>query len=335
MTPLQPLPKGADILASVGTPIIMFDRELRIAFANPAYLETFKKRLEDIAGRYVFDVYPESEEVVSEVRGRYLRVLEGEAMRPEVQPYRVAIEDGKMEERFWRAFESPLFGPDGTVTHVVLSLDDVTSEVRARRQKDIIARELEHRLRNTLTMVGSLAIITSHNATSISAYVEDFLERLHSISRTLMTISDNHWQGLSLRRIIEMELSQVISPDDQRVRLEGPDITLSVRSSKWTALMVHEMITNAVRYGCFSVPDGTLTVVWKIEDGNLISDWTETGRGENFDPDRKGFGSRMLELMPNMTNRRTFTENGMHLWSSSQATYITNLEELSDLHLLA
>lgn len=333
MSQTPPLPAGADILASVGTPILLLDRQFRLVLANPSYLKAFDRRWKDLAGRMVFDVFPEDDDRIQEVRARFNRVLEGESTQAPAQAYRIANAHGEFEERFWRASETPFRGPDGSVTHIVQVIENVTSEILVRRQNEIIARELEHRLRNTLTMVGSLAIMSSQNATSIEAFVDNFLDRLHSVSRTLMTISDNHWQGLSIRRILEMELSQVIAPGDPRVRLEGPDFILSVRSSKWTSMLVHELITNAVRYGCFSVQDGTLSVVWRIEDGNLISDWTETGRGENFDPDRKGFGSRILELMPNTINRRTFTENGMHLWSSSPATFITDLEGPCDLLL--
>ncbi len=331
MSQTPPPPAGADILACVGTPILLMDRDFRLVLANPSYLHAFGMRWEDLAGRMVFDVFPEDDERIEEVRARFNKVLEGESTQAPAQAYRIANAHGELEECFWRASETPFRGPDGSVTHIVQVIENVTSEILVRRQNEIIARELEHRLRNTLTMVGSLAIMTSHNVTSIDTYVDDFLDRLHSVSRTLMTISDNHWQGLPIRRILEIELSQVISPDDPRVRLEGPDFMLSVRSSKWTSMLVHELITNAVQYVCFSVPDGTLSVVWRVEGGNLISDWTETGRGENFDPGRKGFGSRLLELMPNMTNRRTFSENGMHLWSSSPATFITDLAEPSGL----
>lgn len=333
-------PSGNQVLASAileaaAVPILVLDREFRFVYVNRAYTDTFGFSLSDLRGRRVFDVFPEDEARVAEVRTRMEQVLQGRNMRAEAQPWRISDENGDLHERFWRASETPLWGSDGEVTHIVQSVEEVTSEVKVRRQNEVIARELEHRLSNTLTMIGSLAVMTSRNAVSIDAFVNSFLERLHSVNRTLMLISGNHWQGLTLRQILDIELAQVASFGDARIHLDGPDFEFSVRTTKWTALLAHEMITNAVRYGCFSVPDGALSVTWRVEDSQLVVDWTETGRSGQGDPDSKGFGTVMLTLMPNMTSERTLTENGLHLHLRSPAGFISAGAEPSNLSLLS
>jgi two-component sensor histidine kinase len=183
--------------------------------------------------------------------------------------------------------------------------------VSLRRQKDVIASELEHRLRNTLAMVGSMAMLTGQHTPSVEAFVESFTDRLEAMGRNLAMISDHHWQGLSFRSIVEAELAQVVSLDEPRLTIGGPELMLSVRATKWTALLVHEMVTNAVRHGCFSVPGGTLSISWAVDDDVFTSDWVETGRREAGAPQRQGFGSQLFNLIPNLKIERVFDENGL------------------------
>lgn len=317
-----PVPSAIDVLSAVAVPIFVVDREFRYVDVNDAFVRMFNLKREDILGRTMFDVFEEEPARVQEVRARLERVLHGEATSASAQAWRLKNADGVMEERYWRASETPILGADGEVTHIVVSVDDVTQEMRVRRQKDVISRELEHRLTNTLTMVGSLAMMTSRDAEDVDAFVDGFLGRLQSINRTLLIVSGNSWQGLSVRRILELELAQVVPPGDPRVQISGPDFEFSVRSTKWTALIIHELITNAVRYGCFSVPDGKLSVEWTVDNGVFSCIWTETGRSIEPDLTKKGFGTVMLSLMPNMTSERSFSENGMRVVVASPAPFI-------------
>ena len=300
-----------DVLDSVAAPIVVYDREFRFAYANEAFCRSVHKTWAELAGRRVADLFPEAPERMGEVRARFDRVLAGEAMRSAAQPYHIPGPDGRPQERYWRSVETPVFGADGAVTHLVQSGEDITEEVNLRRQKDVIASELEHRLRNTLAMVGSLAMLTGQHTPSVEDFVESFTDRLEAMGRNLAMISDQHWQGLSFRTIVEAELAQVVSLDDPRLWVGGPELKLSVRATKWTALLVHEMVTNAVRHGCFSVPGGTLSVSWAVDGDVFTSDWVETGRREAGEPQRQGFGSQLFNLIPNLKIERMFDEIGL------------------------
>jgi PAS domain S-box-containing protein len=300
-----------DVLDSVAAPIVVYDREFRFAYANEAFCRSVHKSWAELAGRRVADLFPDAPERMGGVRARFDRVMAGEPMRSAVQPYHIPGPDGRLQERYWRSVETPIFGADGTVTHLVQSTEDVTEEVSLRRQKDVIASELEHRLRNTLAMVGSLAMLTGQHTPSVEAFVESFTDRLEAMGRNLAMISDHHWQGLSFRSIVEAELAQVVSLDDPRLTIGGTDLMLSVRATKWTALLLHEMVTNAVRHGCFSVPGGTLSVTWAVDGDVFTSDWVETGRRGTGAPQRQGFGSQLFNLIPNLSIERVFDENGL------------------------
>ncbi len=313
----------AAVLGSVAAPIVVYDREFRFAFANEAFCRSVHKTWAELAGRRVADVFPDAPERMGEVRARFDRVMAGETMRSAAQPYHIPGPDGRMQERYWRSVETPVFGPDGGVTHLVQAGEDITEEVRLRRQKDVIAAELEHRLRNTLAMVGSLAMLTGRHTPSVDAFVDSFTDRLEAMGRNLAMISDHHWQGLAFRTIVEAELSQVVSLDDPRIHISGPDIQLTVRSTKWLALLVHEMVTNAVRHGCFSVPGGTLSVSWQVDGDMFSSDWIETGRRQAGEPERQGFGTQLLGLMPNVQITREFHDGGMRVHTQASSRFFS------------
>ncbi|MFN4184175.1 MAG: HWE histidine kinase domain-containing protein [Hyphomonas sp.] len=327
-------PDALAILNGVSTPIQVLDRNFCFVFVNPAYLSFLGKIWEEIAGRNVFDVYPEDPDRMAEVRGRYECVLRGEVMASSIQAYRVTPLGEPRAERFWKVDQAPLLGPDGQVQYIVETIQDVTVEVLLRRQKDVINSELEHRLRNTLAMVGSLAILTGQSTESPQAFVETFTDRLDAMSRNLLMISDNHWQGLTYRQILEAELAQVVALDSPRLVMRGPDVLFTVRSTKWTALLAHEMVKNALRYGCFSVPDGKLTLFWAVENGNFVTEWIEEGCQPDADLSRSGFGSQMLDLMPNTKMSREMRPEGLYLRTESPATFLQDGPEISNLELV-
>lgn len=328
-------PDALAILNSVSTPIQVLDRNFCFVFANPAYLSFFGKTWEEIAGRNAFDVYPEDPERIAEVRARYERVLSGEVTGSHIQAYRVALPGRALVEKFWKVDQAALLEADGEVRYIVETVQDVTVEVQLRRQKDVINSELEHRLRNTLTMVGSLAMLTGQSAESPQAFVETFTDRLDAMSRNLLMISDNHWQGLPYRQIIEAELAQVVALDSPRLVMRGPDVLFTVRSTKWTALLVHEMVKNALRYGCFSVPDGKLTLLWTVEDGKFVTEWIEEGCSPGADISHSGFGSQMLDLMPNTKMSREMRPEGLYLRTESPAVFLLANPEMSNIELVA
>jgi PAS domain S-box-containing protein len=303
----------AAILDSVGVPVVVYDRELRFVYANAPFCASVHKAWQELEGRRVIDVFPDDPERMGVVRARFQKVFAGEATQSAEQLYHIPGPEGRPIARYWRTTEKPVFGPAGQVTHVVQTGEDITEEISLRHQKAAVASELEHRVRNTLAMVGSLAMITGQHTQNVEAFVESFTSRLEAMSRNLSMISDNHWEGLTFREILDAELTRVVAPGDPRVSIEGPGILLSLRATKWTALLMHEMVTNAVRHGCFSVAGGHLKVRWWTDGDAFGAEWIETGRQGTGEPTHKGFGSQMLSLVPGVQAQRIFREDGMSL----------------------
>jgi PAS domain S-box-containing protein len=304
---------SAAILASVGAPVVVYDREFRFVYANAPFCASVRKSWHELEGRRVIDVFPDDPERMDAVGLRLQKVFAGEEARSPEQLYHIPGPDGRPLARYWRTTEKPVFGPQGQVTHIVQTGEDITEEISLRRQKEAVASELEHRVRNTLAMVGSLAMITGQHTQSVEAFVDSFTSRLEAMSRNLSMISNNHWEGLAFRDILDAELARVVPPGDPRVSIEGPDVVLSVLATKWAALLIHEMVTNAVRHGCFSVPGGQLQVRWGIEGDAFGAEWIETGRKGRGEPEHKGFGTQMLSLVPAISAERVFHDQGMSL----------------------
>lgn len=174
---------------------------------------------------------------------------------------------------------------------------DLQRERRAvqERRRRIIRDELNHRIKNIITLIMSIARQTGAHAESVEDFAENLEGRLQALSRA----HDQSISGrgsTSLARIIESE-AVLYRPQRQpeRLRVSGPEIALDERASSAVALVVHEMMTNAAKYGALSVPGGTLTIGWSIrDDGACAIEWRERDGPLVRQPDSRGFGTKLI-----------------------------------------
>lgn len=179
---------------------------------------------------------------------------------------------------------------------VMLQRSEVAAEEHdaSARRNQLIREELNHRIKNVLSLVKSIAQQTGSSATSVADYAQTLEGRLHALAsahdRSLMT------SGGSLAGLIEAEAvlhRTLASPD--RVLARGPALQLDDKGYGVLALVLHEMMTNAVKYGALSRPEGRLTIDWTLDEtGPLVIDWREEGGPEVVPPRRQGFGSRLI-----------------------------------------
>lgn len=292
-------------------PINVMDRNLRFVFANAPYLEATNKNLDDLIGEYIFDAFPDTEDRVNAVLAQFNRALEGETTYLEAQPFDIEQDDGTMATRYWRAVQEPYFDDNGEVQYIIQRAEDITFQVEAELQNELVARELSHRMKNMMTIVRSIARLTAAHATSVKEYTNDFVKRLESIARTYSQLESGAWAGLGLRQLLEQELKPYIADDVDRVTLSGPPVELSVQSTKDLALILHELATNAAKYGAFAHDDGRLNVKWRREKGAVIVNWQEASMHEITEPTREGFGSQMLKMIRDIKVERHFQPSGL------------------------
>jgi two-component sensor histidine kinase len=184
----------------------------------------------------------------------------------------------------------------------------------AARQR-LILHELNHRVKNTLAMVQALAVLAARSATDVTTYRDRLTERLHGLARTQSLLTDADWTGAKLEDILRAELGMYQDaphqdgppglsrqPDDQRpgtprIRIEGPPVQLPAPHVVPFGMLVHELATNAAKYGALSSPAGRLTVSWSLgaDPPRLDFVWEESGGPEVKEPAKKGFGTQMIE----------------------------------------
>jgi len=165
---------------------------------------------------------------------------------------------------------------------------DITERKRAEERQLVLAREVDHRAKNMLAVV--LSVLRLTKARSTPEFVSTVEGRIHALAATHNLLSATRWQGANLSQIVEEELAPYRT--DHRLRIEsgGPQAMLLPATAQAVALAVHELATNAAKYGALSTETGHLRLVWRIDDQALIVDWIETGGPPAVEPKSLGFG---------------------------------------------
>lgn len=167
------------------------------------------------------------------------------------------------------------------------------AQVESEARQGLLIQELAHRLKNTLSMVQAIASQTLRGTVD-RAPLDAFERRLQALGVAHDVLVDRNWVGADMRATIEQVLG-VFGCDD-RIDLSGPDVALGARAALALALILHELGTNAVKYGALSNADGRVTLHWQVVDGILRMTWRECGGPAVIAPTRRGFGSKLLRL---------------------------------------
>lgn len=167
-----------------------------------------------------------------------------------------------------------------------------------QRTQAVLVAELQHRTRNLMSVVKSLAAQTIASSSSLESFGEQFTVRLAALSRVQNLLSRSNEQPITIGALVRLEID-ALGADDSRVVLDGPEVRLRKSTVQTLALVVHELATNARKYGAFSTEEGRLSVTWGLRDGGsrLKLEWLEEGiRGAGADvPARRGYGRQLIE----------------------------------------
>jgi light-regulated signal transduction histidine kinase (bacteriophytochrome)/CheY-like chemotaxis protein len=184
-----------------------------------------------------------------------------------------------------------------SLLHVVLRRINTAAQERkqaADRDKLLMA-ELDHRVKNTIANIQALVIQTSHNADSLTGFVKGLRGRIQAMAKAHSLLSQSRWEGVSIDRLLREELNPY-ADGHTAVTLDGPDMLLTPKSALSLSLAVHELATNAAKYGAFTALGGHAAVGWRrASDGGVELSWTETGGPLVEQPKRRGFGSTLIE----------------------------------------
>jgi len=195
---------------------------------------------------------------------------------------------------------SPVRAAAGKLLYLVRVVQDITERKAAEQRAKLLIDELNHRVKNTLATVQSLASQSARSAPTPAAFRESFEGRLIALSKAHDQLTQHHWESADLRELVSGSLAPYAGAE--RVVLRGEDVVLRPRAVLTLAMTFHELATNAAKYGALSVPGGRIEIRWRpvrLQGGDgralLQIDWLEEGGPPVAEPNQRGFGSKLIE----------------------------------------
>jgi PAS domain S-box-containing protein len=169
---------------------------------------------------------------------------------------------------------------------------DITDRKEAEQRQLLLAREVDHRAKNALAVVHAIVSLT--RADNIAQFVAAVEGRVQALARAHSLLSESRWQGANISDIVEEELAPYRAPHFDRIRISGSSLSLDPSTAQALALALHELATNAAKYGALSKPSGRLQVSWSLANGRLELRWIERGGPAPERTDSSGFGIRVI-----------------------------------------
>jgi two-component system CheB/CheR fusion protein len=278
-----------NLFESTQVATIFLDRYLILRGFTPAVVNIYNLIPSD-QGRPLTDIvsrlrYSEMREDVQTV----LRTLEPLERR-------VTRDDGALH---YLMRIQPYRTPDSEVDGAVITFVDVSSIVQAEQHQRLLVDELNHRVKNMLTVVISLATQTLRRSQTLEEFSATYLGRIRALTAAYSLLSSESWQTVGLRDILTEELRPFLAADRANVVVTGPRVPLEPRAALAFGMALHELTTNAVKYGALSVPEGNLHVSWSVESGpgdqTLVLEWMESNGPAVVPPTHHGFGMTLIE----------------------------------------
>ena len=216
--------------------------------------------------------------------------------------YRIRRYDG--EYRWFKTRGVPLKDDTGKIVYWFGTCTDIEDIRSAEQREQMLMREVNHRAKNILALVQAIARQTAFN--SPQEFIERFDERLRALAANQDLLVKSGWKEISLDTLVRTQLAHFDDILDRRITISGPPLHLNAAAAQTLGIILHELSTNATKYGALSCAAGRVAMSWAIEN---VSDakprlrlcWTETGGPRVVSPTRRGFGSTVLEAYAKMS----------------------------------
>jgi two-component system, chemotaxis family, CheB/CheR fusion protein len=278
------------IVEAVRFPLVVLTPELRVKAANAAFYEAFQVTPDETEGR-----------PLAQLGNRQWGIPELLQRLSTVLPERTNFSDFEIEHDFERIGQRTMLlhaRPLDDAQLILLGMVDLTERRRDERERELLARELSHRVKNTLAVVQALAMQTDRSG-SVNEYRDKFVGRLSALARAHSLLLDAQWRGADLKELVERALEPYGIDHPDNIEVSGGPVPLTANQGLGLSLILHELGTNAAKYGALSHPEGRVHVSWQLEDGKhgrrVRLRWEEQGGPEVEAPKEQGFGTRLIE----------------------------------------
>ncbi|MEJ1159285.1 sensor histidine kinase [Prosthecomicrobium sp. N25] len=305
-------------LASSGQPMALFYGPALTTIFNAGFAPILGGRAETALGLPLAVVW---HDVYDEILPMVRQALSGRTVWMADLPLTM-WRNGFAEETHWTFSYSPVLDDEGRVVGFLDVVTETTEAVSGRkalaaanqslsaeietarralvarneaeRQRAALQRELVHRIKNLIAVVQAIVVQTIRAATSLDEAADTVTARLSAFGRAQDIFTESQWQAAPLHRIVGASLSPYSELLD-RISVDGPDIELDAQQALGIALLLHELTTNALKYGALSKDGGRVAIRWESDSERFALSWEESGGAPIPPPGRKGFGSRLME----------------------------------------
>jgi PAS domain S-box-containing protein len=193
------------------------------------------------------------------------------------------------------AVSDAVYAPDGEILRVVGVFDDVTEQRAAERRQRMLINELNHRVKNTLATVQSIAAQTLRSAPNLTSARDSFEARLVALAAAHDLLTAQNWHGARLADVVATAMAPFETVQRPQISRSGPPVWLTAQHALALSLALHELATNAAKYGALSVLGGRVTIRWRLDGRELTLTWKEEGGPPVAAPAHAGFGTRLLQ----------------------------------------
>ena len=272
----------------------VFDLQHRFIYANQALLNMWGMTWDEAMGKTCLEIGYEPWHAA-------MHDAEIERVIATKQPIRgdVPFPHTTQGVRIYDYIFTPVIGPDGEVEAIAGSTRDVTERKRHEQHLQLLINELNHRVKNSLAMVQSIARQTCHNARDLAEASEKVEQRLVALSAAHDVLTRENWHSADILELVQATAGAHADDPATRFDVQGEPCRLDPRRALALAMALHELGTNAVKFGALSGPDGRVSVHWHKTSvgGREMIDlvWQESGGPPVQAPSQRGFGSRLLE----------------------------------------
>ena len=279
--------------AAIG--IVEIDADGRFLRVNKSICDITGLTRDELLGWKLFArTHPDDRDVDEDL---YRRQVKGEIGFYSIEK-RFVRKDGRV---IWCSIRSSTVrDAGGHFLYGVRVVQDITARKEAEDRQKLLMDELNHRVKNTLATVQSLATQTARGTDSPEEFRRSFEGRLIALSQAHDQLTRRHWTSADLRAIVSAAVAPYLTQGQERVAVSGDDVTVTPRVALTLAMVLHELTTNAVKYGSLSALAGRVEVTWRIVRGAsqaplLWLEWRERDGPPVAEPKRRGFGSRFIE----------------------------------------
>jgi PAS domain S-box-containing protein len=278
-------------IALRGSNVTVFtqDRELRYISASSPM---FGCKVDEIIGVTDDDILPlESRDPIVSLKERILETGQSEDAEVSIR--------ANAHVHWYDLHIEPLREVTGDIIGLTGAAVDITGRMEGEAQLRLLMRELTHRSKNLLAVIQAMANQTARSAVSVDTFVEQFSARLQALATSHDLLVQESWYGASLYDLVRSQMGHHLDVRESQVSMEGPAVLLRPEAAQNLGLALHELATNAAKYGARSVPKGRISITWRkveTQTGTGIEIvWIELGGPRVDEPQRRGFGTDVIK----------------------------------------